>query len=109
MRIIEIESSNGKMLVQVNDNFTKNTDGRKDVSLISNIISNTGKNIENLISNCIKSVIESTHNVLTGNIEHKPDELEMKFNIEFTLEGDVFFAKSSGGTNFEVTLKWKKN
>lgn len=109
MKIIEIESLNGKILVQVNDNFTKNIDGRKDVSLIGNIISSTGKNIENLISNCIKSVIESTHNVLTEKIENRPDELEMKFNIEFTLEGDVYFAKGSGGTNFEVTLKWKKN
>ncbi len=109
MKIIELESANGKMLVQVNDNFTKKTDGRKDVSLMSNIINNTGKNIENLISNCIKSAIESTHNVLTENIENKPDELEMKFNIEFTLEGNVYFAKGSGGTNFEVTLKWKKN
>ena len=45
MKIIEFDSSFGKLLVEIEDNSPKSIDGRTNVSLVNDIIDKTGKNI----------------------------------------------------------------
>lgn len=109
MNVIEFESTQGKILVEIDTNKSQISSGRTDVSILNDQLIKTGKNIEELLSTFINSIISSSYNVFVENSDNKPNEMEMKFGIKFSIEGNIYLAKSSNETNFEVTLKWKKD
>ena len=41
-------------------------------------------------------------------VSQKPDEIEVKLGLKFSVEAGAIIAKTSSEGNIEVTLKWTK-
>lgn len=102
---INFKTKYGKVIVEVNGIGSKK--GRKDVSLLKKAGDFIEKSLRETLSNTLKGVIDSTHGFMEEMDERRPNEMEIKYGVKFTLEGDAVIVSGSSDANIEITMKWK--
>jgi hypothetical protein len=65
------------------------------------------KNIEKMLD-VIKPFCESLRNSISSLGDNKPNSYSAEFGLNFSGEGNVFFAKVSGEATVKVTANWGK-
>lgn len=82
------------------------SDGRTKIGAGSKVVDKTAEQMDEAI-NVAKRVAGKASQQLT-NMDHRPDEVQIKLGLKLTAEAGALIAKTSAEGNIEITLTWKR-